>query len=133
MPFFTVSRFTVSHRLLLVMGIVLLLISTHPAFATQVTSAGADSLPFDTYLTKIRTSVSGPFAFAAAIIGLVGAGAALIFGGEMNGFLRSLIFAVLVVSFIVTADSMLTAITGKGAEIASLSHNLIDLIPMRWV
>lgn len=131
MPFFTVSRFTISHRLLLVMGIVLLLISTHPAFATDTTVGGG--LPFDTWLKKIQDSVSGPFAFAAAIIGLVGAGAALIFGGEMNGFLRSMIFVVLVLSFIVAAKGMITAVTGLGAEIASLSHNLIDLIPMRWV
>ena len=61
--------------------VLLLLFITHPACAS---SAGG-GLPFDSYLTKIQKSITGPFAFTAAIIGLVGAGATLILG-EMNGF-----------------------------------------------
>ncbi|HHV6060362.1 TPA: TrbC/VirB2 family protein [Legionella pneumophila] len=95
----------------------LLLLMTHPACATN---AGG-GLPFDSWLTKIQKSVTGPFAFSAAIIGLVAAGATLIFGGEMNGFMRSLVFFVLVLSFLVAAENTLTAITGKGAEISKPS------------
>lgn len=97
--------------------ILLLLFITHPACAS---SAGG-GLPFDSYLTRIQKSITGPFAFTAAIIGLVGAGATLIFGGEMNGFLRTLLFIVLVLSFLVAAQNTMTAITGKGAEIAKPS------------
>ncbi|WP_419419457.1 TrbC/VirB2 family protein [Legionella sp. D16C41] len=95
----------------------LLLLMNHPACATN---AGG-GLPFDSWLTKIQKSVTGPFAFSAAIIGLVAAGATLIFGGEMNGFMRSLVFFVLVLSFLVAAENTLTAITGKGAEISKPS------------
>ncbi|CCD06433.1 conserved membrane protein of unknown function [Legionella pneumophila subsp. pneumophila] len=101
--------------------ILLLLLITHPACAS---SAGG-GLPFDSYLTKIQKSITGPFAFTAAIIGLVGAGATLIFGGEMNGFLRTLLFIVLVLSFLVAAQNTMTAITGKGAEIAKPSVSKI--------
>ncbi|STX50173.1 conjugal transfer protein TrbC [Legionella busanensis] len=99
----------------------LLLLMTHPACATN---AGG-GLPFDSWLTKIQKSVTGPFAFSAAIIGLVAAGATLIFGGEMNGFMRSLVFFVLVLSFLVAAENTLTAITGKGAEISKPSAEKI--------
>ncbi|HAT1941939.1 TrbC/VirB2 family protein [Legionella pneumophila] len=109
----------INYRSLWMMGaiVLLLLFITDPASAS---SAGG-GLPFDSYLTKIQKSITGPFAFTAAIIGLVGAGATLIFGGEMNGFLRTLLFIVLVLSFLVAAQNTMTAITGKGAEIAKPS------------
>ncbi|HAT1659256.1 TPA: conjugal transfer protein TrbC [Legionella pneumophila] len=109
----------INYRSLWMMGaiILLLLLITDPACAS---SAGG-GLPFDSYLTKIQKSITGPFAFTAAIIGLVGAGATLIFGGEMNGFLRTLLFIVLVLSFLVAAQNTMTAITGKGTEIAKPS------------
>ncbi len=104
-----------NYRSIWIMGaiVLLLLFITHPVCAS---SAGG-GLPFDSYLTKIQKSITGPFVFTAAIIGLVGAGATLIFGGEMNGFLRTLLFIVLVLSFLVAAQNTMTAITGKGAEI----------------
>ncbi len=101
------------------MGLVVLflLFITHPAMA----STAGGGLPFDSWLTKIQKSITGPFAFSAAIIGLVAAGATLIFGGDMNGFMRTLVFFVLVLSFLVAAQNTMTAITGKGAEISKPS------------
>ena len=93
--------------------IIFLFLISHPTFA----STAGGGLPFDSWLTKIQKSITGPFAFSAAIIGLVAAGATLIFGGDMNGFMRTLVFFVLVLSFLVAAQNTMTAITGKGAEI----------------
>ncbi|WP_131774893.1 TrbC/VirB2 family protein [Legionella anisa] len=109
-----------NHKNLWMMGaiILLFLLITHPACAS---SAGG-GLPFDSWLTKIQKSITGPFAFSAAIIGLVAAGATLIFGGDMNGFMRTLVFFVLVLSFLVAAQNTMTAITGKGAEISKPSE-----------
>lgn len=106
-----------------IMGLIvlLLLLITHPAAAS---SAGG-GLPFDSWLTKIQKSITGPFAFSAAIIGLVAAGATLIFGGELNGFMRSLVFFVLVLSFLVAAQNTMTAITGKGAEISKPAVEIV--------
>lgn len=87
-----------------------------PSWATTTSGGG---LPFDSWLTKVKNSITGPFAFTVSIIGIVGAGAMLIFGGDMNGFLRSIIFIVLVLAFLVAAQSMLTAVTGKGALISN--------------
>jgi len=99
----------------------LLLLLTHPSFASSTSGGG---LPYETYLTKISNSVTGPVAFTVSIIALVGAGSALIFGGDMNGFLRTLIFLVLVLSFVIAAKNTMSAITGKGAQItAPLMHH----------
>ncbi|WP_017168819.1 TrbC/VirB2 family protein [Xanthomonas phaseoli] len=126
---FTMPRINVSHRALLVLGVaLLLLIVAHPAFASNTSGGG---LPFDDWFTKIRQSVTGPFAFTASIVGLVGAGATLIFGGDMNGFLRTLIFIVLVLCFLVAAQNTIAAITGQGAEITALSNALADRLQAR--
>ena len=92
-----------------------LLLMTHPAMAANTSGGG---LPFDEWFTKLRQSITGPFAFTVSIVGIVATGAALIFGGDMNGFMRSIIFIVLVLAFIVAAQNTLAAITGQGAEIA---------------
>lgn len=94
--------------------VLLLLLITHPATA----STAGGGLPFDSWLTKIQKSITGPFAFSVAIIGLVAAGAMLIFGGELNSFMRTLIFFVLVLSFLVAAQNTMMAITGQGAVIS---------------
>ena len=104
------------------MGIIFLslFLITEPAMAA---SAGG-GLPFDGWLTKIQNSITGPFAFAAAIIGMTAAGATLIFGGDMNGFMKTLIFFVLVLAFVVAAQNTITAITGKGAEIHHIQQSI---------
>ena len=115
-PFSNRTLLTVFFTLLLV------LLLTEPSFASSTSGGG---LPFDGWMTKIRQSITGPFAFTAAIVGLVGAGATLIFGGDMNGFLRTLIFVVLVLAFLVAAQNTLSAITGTGAEITAQPSHLI--------
>ena len=96
----------------------LLVFLMEPSWASATSGGG---LPFDSWLTKIQNSITGPFAFTVSIVGIVGAGAALIFGGEMNGFLRSLIFIVLVLAFIISAQNVLSAVTGKGAMIGGIT------------
>jgi hypothetical protein len=51
------------------------------------------------------------------------AGGILIFGGELNGFFRTLIFIVLVMALLVGAQNMMSTFFGRGAEIAG---------PDRW-
>lgn len=75
------------------------------------------SLPYETWLTSLRNSVTGPVAFTLSIVGIVIAGGVLIFGGELNAFFRTLIFLVLVMAFIIGANNMLTTFFGVSAEI----------------
>lgn len=85
------------------------------AHATSFTDQG---MPYEKGLQKFYKSVTGPVAFALSVIGIVASGATLIFGGDMNGFLRSMIYLVLVIAVIVSATSMLKIFQGDGATIA---------------
>lgn len=93
---------------------VLLLVVANNAEAAAGSGGG---LPYEGWLTKLRQSVTGPVAFAIAIIGIVVAGGVLIFGGELNAFFRTLIFLVLVMALIVGANNIMSNLFGQGAEI----------------
>jgi type IV secretion system protein VirB2 len=108
----------------MVCGFLLLTILVVPdkAFAA---SSGAGALPYEGWLTSLRESVTGPVAFALSIIGIVVAGGVLIFGGDLNGFFRTLIFLVLVMALIVGANNVMKNFFGQSAELTQLSsHNL---------
>jgi type IV secretory pathway VirB2 component (pilin) len=86
------------------------------------------SLPYEDWLTSLRSSVTGPVAFTLSIIGIVIAGGVLIFGGELNGFFRSLIFIVLVMALLVGAQNMMGTFFGRGAEIAALTDGALTQV-----
>jgi type IV secretion system protein VirB2 len=91
------------------------LLTPQQAFASVGTGG---SLPYESWLTNLRNSVTGPVAFALSIIGIVVAGGVLIFGGDLNGFFRTLIFIVLVMALLVGAQNVMGTFFGRGAVIA---------------
>lgn len=93
----------------------LMLVSPQHAFASEGTGG---SLPYEDWLSNLRNSVTGPVAFSLSLIGIVIAGGVLIFGGDLNGFFRTLIFLVLVMAFLVGAQNVMSTFFGRGAEIA---------------
>jgi type IV secretion system protein VirB2 len=108
-------------RLLLISAallLVLMLLAPHHVLGSEGTGG---ALPYESWLTNLRNSVTGPVAFALSIIGLVVAGGALIFGGDLNGFFRTLIFLVLVMALLVGAQNVMSSFFGRGAEIAAPS------------
>jgi type IV secretion system protein TrbC len=108
------------HFALMGLAVVLLMVISHPADA-----AGAGGgLPYEGWLAKIQASITGPVAFAFAIIGLVVAGAVLIFGGELNGFIRTLMFVALVMALIITAQNMMTFF-GTAAALIGQNHAVL--------
>lgn len=88
--------------------------------AAMATTGTGGALPYEDWLTSLRNSVTGPVAFSLSIIGIVIAGGVLIFGGDLNGFFRTLMFLVLVMAFLVGAQNMMSTFFGRGAEIAAL-------------
>lgn len=74
-------------------------------------------LPYESWLQNLRDSVTGPVAFALALIGVVIAGGVLIFGGELNAFARTIIFLVLVMALIIGANNLIGTFFGGGAAI----------------
>ena len=99
---------------LLTLAVVLLLPTE--AFASATNGGG---LPYEGWLTKLRNSITGPVAFTISITALVGTGSALIFqGGEINAFLRTVIYFILVVALVIAAQNIMSGLFGKGAVIA---------------
>jgi type IV secretion system protein VirB2 len=75
---------------------------------------GSDmSLPYEEGLGKFQESLEGPVPFAISLVGIVACGAMLIFGGEISGFMRTMIFIVLVVAVIVQAHNVVEMLGGK--------------------
>jgi type IV secretory pathway VirB2 component (pilin) len=123
---YPLKRSTVFYCGLLVLLLVLLLAPQH-VFAAEGTGG---SLPYESWLTNLRNSVTGPVAFALAMIGIVVAGGVLIFGGDLNGFFRTLIFVVLVMALLVGAQNMMSSFFGRGAEIAALGEGAFDAVKL---
>jgi len=98
---------------------VLAMMAFTPQDAHAAVGAGG-GLPYEGWLASLRDSVTGPVAFALSIIGIVVAGGVLIFGGDLNGFFRSLIFLVLVMALIIGVNNVISTFFGRGAEIASV-------------
>jgi len=70
---------------------------------------GGSGMPWDTFLQKLSASLTGPWAGAISLIGIVVAGTTLILGGgEIGHFFRSLIYLILVISIIVGSQSLLS-------------------------
>ena len=98
-------------------------------FVDHANAAGTNGgLPYESWLTKLRQSVSGPVAFGVAMIGIVVSGAVLIFGGELNGFFRTFVFLVLVMAFIVAANNVMTSFFGKGSLVVTNEISLVKLV-----
>ncbi|MCU1533300.1 MAG: conjugal transfer protein TrbC [Arthrobacter sp.] len=105
------ARFCMAALLLLA----LMLLWPQHAFASE---GGGGQLPYESWLTNLRNSVTGPVAFTLSIVGIVIAGGVLIFGGDLNGFFRTLFFLVLVMALLIGAQNMMSGLFGQGAEIA---------------
>jgi len=103
-----------NQNLALFMVLTITFLVPEQAYATGT----AGGLPYESWLTNLQNSVTGPVAFGLSIIGIVVAGGVLIFGGDLNGFFRTLIFIVLVMALLVGANNVMTSFFGAGAEIA---------------
>lgn len=99
-----------------VIFILLVIVITYLPEALASTAGGAKPMPYVAWLDNLRASTSGPVAYTLSLIGIIVSGGILIFGGDLNGFFRTLIFIVLVTALIVAADNTLRTLQA-GAEI----------------
>lgn len=87
---------------------------------SQATVGTGGALPYEGWLASLRNSVTGPVAFTLSLVGIVVAGGVLIFGGDLNGFFKTIIFLVLVMAFLVGAQNVMSTFFGRGAEITQM-------------
>jgi type IV secretory pathway VirB2 component (pilin) len=81
------------------------------AAAGTAHAAGAGGgLPWEAPITTLSNSITGPVSYGISLVGLVGCGGVLIFaGGLINEFLRSVMFIILVIAFMIAAKNTMTA------------------------
>ena len=102
---------------MMLMAVALCLLSS-----TVFAESSGGNMPWNSAISNLRESITGPVAFAIALLGIVSCGAMLMFGAEISGVLKSVIILVLVVSIIVGANNMMTSFFGASAVIdANLS------------
>ncbi|UPG90350.1 TrbC/VirB2 family protein [Luteibacter aegosomaticola] len=91
--------------------------------------AAPDKLPYEEGLGTLYTSLTGPVPFAISLVGIVACGAMLVFGGEISGFMRTLVFIVLVVAVIVQAASVVELLGGTNSFGKTHSMSSVTLSP----
>ena len=101
---------------LILIGAVLAILVLLPDQA-HASSSGGGGLEWETPLQKFGDSIKGPVAFVISLLGIVVTGAMLIWGGEINEFVRRFVMVILVISLLVFAASILSDLFGVGAVI----------------
>ena len=107
----TISRILASPGLLRIVGICLAILFI--SFVPDVAYAADELMPYEGTMKKFKTSLEGPVPFAISLVGIVACGAMLIFGGEISGFMRTMVFLVMVIAVIVQASTVVTFLGGK--------------------
>lgn len=118
------------------MGLLLMLCAFELPNEVYAAGTAGGGLPYESALTRLRASITGPVAFTLSLIGIVGAAGALIFGGELTGFLRMMVFLVLLIAILVGAQNVLTTLFAAGAEISWIregSEVLVAAPHPEWV
>ncbi|MGF6710873.1 type IV secretory pathway VirB2 component (pilin) [Luteibacter sp. W1I16] len=115
-------------RLLATMAILLVsVLLPEIAFAEDAELA----LPYEEGLGKFQESLEGPVPFAISLVGIVGCGAMLIFGGEITGFMRTMIFIVLVVAVMVQAKNVVSMLGGT-RSLSDTAYVIPDTPSLRY-
>lgn len=105
------------HRTWLPILVLALVIGALYSPAAHAAAAGGGGLPWDTPLTTLKNDLTGPVAFTISLLAMVACGAALVFGGEINEFVRRIIMLVLVCAFIVGVTNLASALGIAGATV----------------
>ena len=93
------------------------------AMLPEIANASSTGMPYEGALEKLKNSLTGPVAQTVAIVGIVASGATLIFGGEISGFLKSVIYLILVCSLLIAGTKIISVFSdsSSGATIAVVS------------
>lgn len=81
-------------------------------FVSEIAYA-SEVLPWDSALITVKKSVTGPVALTVSVVAIVAVGITLIFGGDMQGFVRQLLYVAMVVGLIVMATTVLDKLYGN--------------------
>ena len=103
-----------SERQFICLCLVALVLVVAPDVVFASTTSGG-GLPWETPLGALKDSIKGPVAYGISMLGIIAAGFALLFGGEINDFVRRLIYVVGVISLILMAEDILSKLFPSAA------------------
>lgn len=92
-------------------------IAVQTTFISAAANASSTGMPWEDPLSRIVDSVTGPVAFGASVLGIVVAGATLVFGGQLDGFVQKIMILALVISLIVGAVNLLSVLFGTSSTL----------------
>lgn len=96
-------------RSVFTLSIVYLITAADSALA----STGAQGFEYESALETLAESLTGPFAFYTAIVAMVASAAAVIFGGELTGWIKMMLGLVFIASCIVFAKNFFSILFGS--------------------
>ncbi len=102
---------------LLFLGVVALLFLL-PTDVLASAGTGGD-LPYEGFLEGLRNSMTGPVAYTISLVAIVTSISTLMFGGDIQGFARTLLQLVLLIGIIIGANAMMSGFFGKGALVTA--------------
>lgn len=100
------------------LGVVALALFLLPTDVLASAGSGGN-LPYEGFLEGLRNSVTGPVAYTISLLAIVVSVAALMFGGDIQGFARTLLQLVLLIGIVIGANAMMSGFFGKGALITA--------------
>ena len=110
-----------SRLMLCFIAAVMVMVLAGAALASGTPGSSSNAMPWESGLKALTDSITGPVAQAIGLIAIVAAGAALIYGGDMTGFMRTAVYIVLVLGIIMSAANLLSTFTGASATLPFLS------------
>lgn len=102
----------------------LCLLGVFVLFPDLVYASSDSGMPWEAPLSKVVDSVTGPIAFGVSVLGIVCAGLALAFGGQLEGFIQKIAILSLVIALIVFATNVLSALFGVSSSVVAFSAAL---------
>ena len=87
------------------------------AAASGACASTTSGLAVDTFLHNAMTSFVGPVAYAAVLVGIVVAGARLLSGGELHGFLRTLIMLTVIAGLALGGQTVIGMMSANAATV----------------
>jgi len=100
----------------LLLGLVIMAVVWDAPLA-QAASSGGTGMPWEEPILKISNSLKGPVAFGIMVMAMVGAGAGLVMGQEISGFIRTMLMVVLAGSLLLLGGKLMAPLFGVGAVV----------------
>lgn len=85
-----------------------------------VAGTGGGGMPWDNAMTQFTGAITGPWAGGIALLAIAFAVGALLMGGELAGFGRTMIFLILGLGVILGAAQIVALFGGAGALLPAL-------------